>query len=267
MRRSPGASKDAEVRTPRDGKPWGSFPVAVGAKAVGVIRPEARLVAGQRPAHQRLGLLQAVGVLKQLGPVVRWRPRKALPRRAGSREPREPNLRTRLRTAPERPRGPPVRLRAVSARLSCLPTRFGRISGSGHAGPPFAACGLIGTASAVASIGTRLPIHRVVAALPDQPIPACSSLQDMFPAPPNSLSLPLLPYSLSRPGPPQMMSSPPRPKIVSVSGQATDDIIAPRCRQDNRCHRSRRWSPAVRYIGPEAGPEVPPLWGEVKWTR
>ena len=37
---------------------------------VGMLGPEAGLVDGQRPAHQGLGLVQAVGGLKELGQVV-----------------------------------------------------------------------------------------------------------------------------------------------------------------------------------------------------
>jgi hypothetical protein len=105
----------------------------------------------------------------------------------------------------ERAEGGQIAARCRRARAGCLEAahqleqRFGSVAeipadlsaqrrssdalradlGSRHAGPPFAAWGLIGTASAVASIGTRLPVHRVVAAFPGQPIPACSSLQDI----------------------------------------------------------------------------------------
>ena len=53
---------------------------------VGVLRPEARLVDGQRPAHQRLGLRQPVRGLEQLGQVVEvgWRRWGAPPRRLAS---------------------------------------------------------------------------------------------------------------------------------------------------------------------------------------
>ena len=100
-------------------------------------------------------------------------------------------------------------------RDGALPTRFGRISGSGHAGPPFAAYGLIGTASAVASIETRSPSHRVVAALPEQPIPACSSLQDIVSRTSEQLVVAAIAVQLIATRTTANDSSPPRPKIVS----------------------------------------------------
>jgi hypothetical protein len=113
-------------------------------------------------------------------------------------------------------------------RDGALPTRFGRISGSGHAGRPFAACGLIGTASAVASIGTRLPGHRVVAALPEQPIPACSSLQDIVSRTSEQLVVAAIAVQLiaTRTTANDIVAAEAEDRVVS--GQAMDDIIARR---------------------------------------
>jgi hypothetical protein len=98
--------------------------------------------------------------------------------------------------------------------------------GSRHAGPPFAACGLIGTASAVASIGTRLPGHRVVAALPEQPIPACSSLQDIVSRTSEQLVVAAIAVQLiaTRTTANDVVAAEAEDRVVS--GQAMDDIIA-----------------------------------------
>ena len=53
---------------------------------------------------------------------------------------------------------------------------------SGHAGRPFAVCGLIVSAASIATIGTRLPVHGVFAAIPEQSILARATLQYIVPS-------------------------------------------------------------------------------------
>jgi len=132
--------------------------------------------------------------------------------------------------------------------------------GSRHADPPFAACGLIGTASAVASIGTRLPGHRVVATLPEQPIPACSSLQDIVSRTSEQPVVAAIAVQLiaTRTTANDVVAAEAEDRVVS--GQAMDDIVARGADKIIVAIGPDDGRRQVRYIGPEAGPEVAPLW-------
>ena len=107
-----------------------------------------------------------------------------------------------------------------------LPTRFGRISGSGHAGRPFAACGLIVSAASIATIGTRLAVHGVFAAIPEQSILARASLQDIVSRTSEQLVVAAIAVQLiaTRTTANDVVAAEAEDRVVS--GQAMDDLIA-----------------------------------------